>query len=70
MLGPRSRLVLGAIVAVAMTAWSGVTLFNAVRLGPRQSDPTVYWLSVALIAVATVALVGAAAWLTRKLRRI
>jgi len=53
------------LLLLAVAAWGLVTVFNAVRLGQRDSDPTIYWLSVLIIAALTVGLV----WLAQRIYR-
>jgi hypothetical protein len=57
----------GVLLAVLVAAdlWSLVTLFNAITGG--KGHGAVFWTAVALIAVATVALIW---WTVRVARRI
>lgn len=44
------------LLAGIASLWCFVTVVNGLRLGPRGSDPGLYWPATIVIAVASVAL--------------
>jgi hypothetical protein len=56
------------VVLLAGALWLAITVINAIRLGPRDSDAAIHWPAVALLALLAVLLV-CGAWLVSPHRR-
>jgi hypothetical protein len=66
----RSRVALLAILLVFITGglWLTITVIDAIRFGPRESDPAIYWPAVALIVLITALVLYGARFVSRRLR--
>ncbi|MCW3049815.1 MAG: hypothetical protein JWO74_4099 [Solirubrobacterales bacterium] len=66
----RSRLALIVILLVFITGglWLTITVIDAIRFGPRESDPAIYWPAVALMVLITALVLYGARLVSRRLR--